>query len=54
MDNKKKATTKSLINVLKRKNKVEEARASSSKVKTKQENTNLRAQKLMRAKWNHL
>jgi hypothetical protein len=48
LENKKKAIANSLINALKKKNKVEEGGASGSKVKREHESTNLSAQKIMR------
>jgi hypothetical protein len=40
--------------VLKRKNIVEEGGTLGSRMKREHESTYLRAQKMMRAKWNHL
>jgi hypothetical protein len=48
LKNRKKATTYSPRSVFKRMNKVEEGGASSSKVKKEHENTNVRAQKMMK------
>jgi hypothetical protein len=50
LENKKKVVAKSPRSVFKRKNKVEEGGASSSKVKREQESINLRAQKMMKGK----
>ncbi len=50
LNNRKKATAGFPIRVFKRKNIVEEGGASSSRVKREQENTNLRAQKMMKGK----
>jgi hypothetical protein len=47
LDNRKKATSYSPRSVFKKKNKVEERRASSSRVKKQHENTHFRAQKMM-------
>jgi hypothetical protein len=48
LENIKKAIAKCLINAFKRKNKVEEVGASGSRVKKEHDNTNLRAQKMMK------
>jgi len=50
LENKKKVVADFPRSALKRKNKVEERRALSSKVKKEQESTNLRAPKMMRVK----
>jgi hypothetical protein len=50
LENRKKAITDFPRIVLKMNNKVEEGGASGSRVKREQENTNLRAQKMMRGK----
>jgi hypothetical protein len=50
LENKKKVVAKSPRSVFKRKNRVEERGASSSKVKREQESINLRAQKMMKGK----
>jgi hypothetical protein len=47
---KEKVAADSLISALKKKNKVEEGGASSSKVKREQENIDVRAQKMMRGR----
>ncbi len=49
-ENRKKAATYSLRNALKLKNKVEEGGTSCSRMKREQENTNLRAKKMMRGR----
>jgi hypothetical protein len=49
LENKKKARTYFLRSVLKRKNKVEE-KTSSSRMNKEQENTNVRAHKMMRGR----
>jgi hypothetical protein len=48
LENKKKAIANSPRNALKRKNKVEEGGASSSRMKREHESTNLSAQKIMK------
>jgi hypothetical protein len=50
LENKKKTATHFLRSVLKRKNKVEEGGALGSRMKSEQESTNLRAQKMMRGR----
>ncbi len=50
LENKMKATPYSPKSALKKKNKVEEGGASSSRVKSKQESTYVKAQKMMRGK----
>jgi len=50
LENKKKVVADFPRSALKRKNKVEERRALSSKVKKEQESTNLRAPKMMRVR----
>jgi len=50
LENKKKVAVDSLKSALKRKNKVEEGRASSLRMKMKQESTNLKAHKMMRGR----
>ncbi len=48
LENRKKVVVNSLKNVFKRNNKVEERGVLGSRVKKEQENTNVRAQKMMR------
>ncbi len=50
LENIKKVVVDSPSSVFQRKNKVEEGRASSSRVKKEQENTDVRAQKMMRGR----
>jgi hypothetical protein len=50
LENRKKVAANFLRTTFKRKNRVEEGRASNSKVKREQESTNLRSQKMMRGR----